>query len=155
MMLKLNCIFANILELMEEKIIMDSLSDLRTAAAEFLRKTAGRNIIAFYARMGGGKTTFITELCRQQGVEDVVCSPTFTIANEYRTKEGTPVFHFDFYRIERLSEAEDIGIDEYFDSGFPCYIEWPENIEGLLPEETLRVDMEVDDSGRRTLKFTL
>lgn len=136
-------------------ITMKDLSCLPAAAEEFLRETAGHNIIAFYAKMGGGKTTFITELCRQQGVEDTVCSPTFTIANEYRTEKGLPIYHFDFYRIERLSEAEDIGIGEYFDSGFPCYIEWPENIEELLPEETVRVYIDAHDDGSRTLRFDI
>lgn len=137
------------------EITMKDLSELPEAAKEFLKETAGHDIIAFYAKMGGGKTTFITELCRQQGVEDTVCSPTFTIANEYRTEAGNPIYHFDFYRIEKLAEAEDIGVDEYFDSGFPCYIEWPENIEELLPEETLRVYIDVDEDGARRLMFTL
>lgn len=137
------------------EITMKDLSELPEAAKEFLKETAGHDIIAFYAKMGGGKTTFITELCRQQGVEDTVCSPTFTIANEYRTEAGNPIYHFDFYRIEKLAEAEDIGVDEYFDSGFPCYIEWPENIEELLPEETLRVYIDVDEEGARRLRFTL
>lgn len=137
------------------EITMKDLSELPEAAKEFLKETAGHDIIAFYAKMGGGKTTFITELCRQQGVEDTVCSPTFTIANEYRTEAGNPIYHFDFYRIEKLAEAEDIGVDEYFDSGFPCYIEWPENIEELLPEETLRVHIDVDEDGARRLRFTL
>lgn len=134
-------------------ITMEDISGLPAAAAEFLKETAGEKIMAFYAKMGGGKTTFITELCRQLGVEDVVCSPTFTIVNEYRTGNGQPVYHFDFYRIEKLSEAMDIGVEEYFDSGDLCLIEWPENIEELLPEETLRVCIDVDDNGRRTISF--
>ena len=113
------------------QITMKDLSCLPAAAEEFLRETAGHNIIAFYAKMGGGKTTFITELCRQQGVEDTVCSPTFTIANEYRTEKGLPIYHFDFYRINSIAEARNIGLDEYFTSDALCFVEWPEKADGL------------------------
>lgn len=135
------------------QITMEDRSCIPAAAAEFLKKTQGKNIIAFYAKMGGGKTTFITELCRQLGVEDTVCSPTFTIVNEYEGARGQAIYHFDFYRVEKLSEAMDIGVEEYFDSGALCLIEWPENIEELLPEETLRVRIDVDDRGKRTISF--
>ena len=104
--------------------------------------------------MGAGKTTFTTALCKELGVrEDAVSSPTFAIVNEYRTAAGEPLFHFDFYRIERLEEALDIGLYDYLDSGCLCLIEWPENIEGLLPEETLRVHIAVGDDGSRTLSW--
>lgn len=138
-----------------EHITIKDLASLPEAARLFIEKTAGRKIIAFYAGMGGGKTTFITEICRQLGAEDTVCSPTFTIVNEYRTADGSMICHFDFYRITKLSEAMDIGLDEYFDGDALCLIEWPENIEELLPEETLKVRITVNDDESRTLEFEL
>lgn len=138
-----------------EHITIKDLASLPEAARLFIEKTSGRRIIAFYAGMGGGKTTFITEICRQLGAEDTVCSPTFTIVNEYRTADGNTICHFDFYRITKLSEAMDIGLDEYFDGDALCLIEWPENIEELLPEETLKVRIAVNDDESRTLEFEL
>ena len=104
--------------------------------------------------MGAGKTTFTTALCRRLGVGDAVCSPTFTIVNEYLTASGEPVYHFDFYRINSPSEAMDIGFYDYVDSGNLCLIEWPENIESLLPEETLAVGISVRDDGARVLEWS-
>ena len=135
------------------EIIINGTADLDRAARVFLEKSAGSPIVAFYGQMGAGKTTFITALCRAMGVEDVVTSPTFTIVNEYRDGKGDPVYHFDFYRINRLSEAMDIGLFEYFDSGFPCFMEWPEMIQELLPEETLKVQILTDDENTRRLLF--
>lgn len=137
------------------EIIINGTGDLPEAAKTFLEKKGKSSIIAFYGPMGAGKTTFITALCRELGVDDVVNSPTFTIANEYRTLDGTPVYHFDFYRINRLSEAMDIGLYEYFDSGDLCLIEWPEMIEELLPEEALKVKIEVVDEDTRKLTFQI
>ena len=135
------------------EIIINGLEDLPRAAKVFLEKKGGATIIAFYGAMGAGKTTFITALCRTLGVKDDVNSPTFTIVNEYRSGSGEPVYHFDFYRINRLSEAMDIGLYEYFDSGNLCLIEWPEMIEELLPEETLKVQILTDDARTRSLLF--
>ena len=104
--------------------------------------------------MGAGKTTFCTALCRVLGVEsDTVSSPTFAIVNEYLTSAGETVYHFDFYRISRPEEALDIGLYDYLDSGVLCLMEWPENVEGLLPEETLHVSIEVGEDGSRTLSW--
>lgn len=125
-----------------------------TAARKFLTAVSGHSIIAFKAPMGAGKTTFISALCRELGVrEDAVGSPTFAIVNEYRTASGDPVFHFDFYRIERPEEALDIGLYDYLDSGCLCLIEWPENIEGLLPDDTLIVNIDVLPDGTRKLRW--
>ena len=135
------------------EIIINGTQDLPRAAGAFLDHIGERRIIAFYGSMGAGKTTFITALCAALGVRDVVNSPTFTIVNEYRAGSGEPVYHFDFYRINRLSEALDIGLYEYFDSGSLCLVEWPEMIEELLPEETLKVQILVDDAETRTLLF--
>lgn len=99
------------------------------------------DVVAFYGTMGAGKTTLIKNLCHKMGVTDEVNSPTFAIVNEYVTDDGTPVYHFDFYRIKRIEEAYDIGYENYFYSGCLCLIEWPELIEPLLPDRCLRVDI--------------
>ena len=139
---------------MKHEIIIASLASIDAAAKDFLRQTSGRNIIAFYAPMGSGKTTFTTAICRALGVkEDAVSSPTFSIVNEYRTATGEPMFHFDFYRINKLSEALDIGLYDYLDMGALCIMEWPENIEEILPEETLRVHITVNPDESRTVSW--
>jgi tRNA threonylcarbamoyladenosine biosynthesis protein TsaE len=120
-------------------IAIDSLESIDAAAGEFAAALGENRIVAFYGSMGAGKTTFISALCRYFGVEDDVCSPTFTIVNEYRAADGDSIFHFDFYRIESLKEAVDIGFEEYLYSGSLCLIEWPEKVEPLLPEQTLNV----------------
>ncbi len=135
------------------EIIINGTQDLPRAARAFLDHIGDSRVIAFYGSMGAGKTTFITALCEALGVRDVVNSPTFTIVNEYRDGAGEPVYHFDFYRINRLSEALDIGLYEYFDSGALCLVEWPEMIEELLPEDVLKVQILVDDADTRTLLF--
>ena len=135
------------------KISIQNISCIEDAAREFLRQTQGVTVYAFYGRMGAGKTTFISALCSVLGVGDEVASPTFTIVNEYRASDGTPVFHFDFYRIENLSEVLDIGYEEYLDSGGICLMEWPEKIEELLPEDALRVSIVEEEDGSRTVTF--
>jgi tRNA threonylcarbamoyladenosine biosynthesis protein TsaE len=139
---------------MQHRIIIKDLSDIDRAAQEFLSIVGNGRIIAFYAPMGAGKTTFTTAICRALGVDgDAVSSPTFAIVNEYRTSEGESIFHFDFYRITRIAEALDIGFYDYIDSGCTCILEWPENIEDLLPEETLKVSIDVQDDGSRLLRW--
>ena len=135
-------------------IRIESTAGLETAAREFLAAVGDRRLIAFFAPMGAGKTTFITAVCKVLGVrEDAVSSPTFAIVNEYRTASGEPVYHFDFYRIEKLEEALDIGLYDYLDSGALCLMEWPENIEPLLPPDTLRVRISVGPDGSRLVSF--
>ena len=139
---------------MEHRITIPRLEEIDSAARRFLKETAGHRLIAFHAPMGAGKTTFTAALCRAKGVrEDAVSSPTFAIVNEYRTADGEPLFHFDFYRIARLEEALDIGLYDYLDSGCLCLMEWPENVEGLLPEDTLHVDIAVAEDGTRVLTW--
>ncbi len=139
---------------MVHQIDIPSLDALQQTARQFLSETAGHSLIAFYAPMGAGKTTFTTALCKELGVrEDAVSSPTFAIVNEYRTVSGDPVYHFDFYRIEKTEEALDIGFFDYVDSGCLCLMEWPENIEDILPEETLRVHLSVNPDQSRTLRW--
>lgn len=139
---------------MKHQIQIAGLQDLERAAREFLQLLGGRTLVAFYAPMGAGKTTFTTAVCKELGVEeDAISSPTFAIVNEYRGKGGRPVFHFDFYRIDHPAEALDIGLYDYLDSGELCLMEWPENVEGLLPEETLRVQISVQPDGSRLLSW--
>lgn len=136
------------------QIIVHNLEDLSRAAREFLDMTKGSTLIAFFAPMGAGKTTFTTAICKELGVkEDAISSPTFAIVNEYRAGNGEPVFHFDFYRITKEAEALDIGLYDYLDSGYLCLMEWPENIEALLPEETLKVSISVQPDGSRLISW--
>lgn len=136
---------------MKHEVIIRGTEDLDRAAAEFLEKIGDNNLIAFFAPMGAGKTTFTTAICRALGVNDPVGSPTFAIVNEYMRADGEPMYHFDFYRINKLSEAMDIGLEDYLYSGCLCIMEWPENIEDLLPEETLMVRITVNPDQSRTL----
>ena len=138
---------------MTHEIIIRNLSDIDRAAEEVLRAIGDRKIIAFFAPMGAGKTTFTTALCNRLGVKDPVCSPTFTIVNEYLTADGEPVYHFDFYRICKIPEALDIGFYDYMDSGCLCLIEWAENIESILPEEALRVSISVNADQSRSISW--
>ena len=143
-------IFAHV----KHRIEIKSLAEIDRAAREFLKEIGDNCLVAFYAPMGAGKTTFTTAVCKALGVkEDAISSPTFAIVNEYRARGGEPVFHFDFYRIERPEEALDIGLYDYLDSGCLCLMDWPENIEGLLPEETLRVKISVLDDDSRVLEW--
>ena len=139
---------------MRHTIIIKDLEDIDRAAGEFLSEIGENKLVAFYAPMGAGKTTFTTALCRRLGVnEDAVSSPTFAIVNEYRTGSGEPMYHFDFYRITKTAEALDIGFYDYVDSGCLCIMEWPENIEELLPDDTLRVTIKVNSDESRTLEW--
>ena len=139
---------------MVHQITIKSLEELDRAAGTFLREIGDHSLIAFYAPMGAGKTTFTTAVCKALGVrEDAVSSPTFAIVNEYRAASGEPVYHFDFYRIGKVSEALDIGFYDYIDSGALCLMEWPENIEEILPEETLKVHISVLPDESRLLTW--
>ena len=139
---------------MRNIIHIPNLESIDDAAKEFLKRTEGNSVIAFYAPMGAGKTTFTSALCRALGVRnDAVSSPTFAIVNEYRSAAGEPIYHFDFYRIDNIAEALDIGFYDYVDSGCLCIMEWPENIEEIIPEETLRVRISVSPDGSRVLSW--
>lgn len=129
-----------------------SLNELHEAARRFISLMDGNSVFAFYGNMGAGKTTFIKALCEELGVtDDVINSPTFAIVNEYRTRKGRTIYHFDCYRIARLREALDMGCEDYFDSGELCLIEWPENIEPLLPGNCVDVHITVGDDESRTV----
>ena len=135
------------------KVVIRNVNDLQRAAREFLSLIGDTERVAFFAPMGAGKTTFITALCKELGVSDPVCSPTFTIINEYLTAAGKPIYHFDFYRLTKISEAYDIGVEDYFYSGNLCLMEWPENIEDILPADTLRVTIKILEDQSRELDF--
>ncbi|HHU34383.1 MAG TPA: tRNA (adenosine(37)-N6)-threonylcarbamoyltransferase complex ATPase subunit type 1 TsaE [Bacteroidetes bacterium] len=127
--------------------------ELKEAAERLLKETEGRRIYALFGAMGAGKTTFVKAICEVLGSTDTVVSPTFTIVNEYTTKEKDPVYHFDFYRINKITEVYDIGIDEYFDSGNFCFMEWPELVEEILPPETVRVNINIMPDDSREITF--
>ena len=138
---------------MKKEIVIKNTADLDRAAAEFLEEIGDRTLVAFFAPMGAGKTTFTTAICKALGVTDPVGSPTFAIVNEYMRSDGDPMYHFDFYRINRPQEAIEIGLYDYLDSGCLCIMEWPENIEDLLPEETLKVYFTINPDQSRTLAW--
>ena len=138
---------------MKKKILIRSVENIDEAAVEFLKRKQASTVIALYGEMGAGKTTFTKALCKVLGVVDGVNSPTFNLINEYRTDKGEVVYHFDFYRINKLEEAYDIGFEEFIESGNLCIIEWPEKIEQILPSDTLRVKISVLKDGSRELAF--
>lgn len=137
-----------------EKIEIDDRRELPLAAKAIIDRTSCRGVVAFFGEMGAGKTTLIREVCAQLGVEDTVTSPTFALVNHYFSEEAGDIFHFDFYRIEKLEEAYDLGYDEYFDSGALCLVEWPEKIESLLPEETVKVGIEITGPSSRIVTIS-
>ncbi len=124
---------------------------LEDAARQLLEAFPNQRIFAFYGEMGVGKTTFIKALCRALKVTDVTSSPSYGLIHEYRTVQGTSVYHFDFYRIEAVEEVYDIGYEEYMYSGEYCFLEWPELIDAILPEDTVRIVMSTQDKGVRNL----
>ena len=132
---------------------INGLGDLSEAAEEILHALDGRNVVAFFGAMGAGKTTLIREICAQLGSEDVVTSPTFALVNRYESGKGRPLYHFDFYRIERAEEAFDMGYEEYFYSEGLCFVEWSEKIEELLPDDVMRVSIEVLSPTKRHIEI--
>jgi tRNA threonylcarbamoyladenosine biosynthesis protein TsaE len=152
---------------MEIRII--DLEHIREAAREFIAQIGDHRVFAFYGKMGAGKTTFVKAVCEELGVDDVITSPTFAIVNEYTVSQNSSLFtlhsslssllsslstiyHFDFYRIKRLEEVYDMGYEDYFYSGALCFIEWPELIEELLPDDAVRVTIEEQADGSRRVK---
>lgn len=131
-------------------ITIRDIEDLPRAATQLIEAIGERRIVALRGKMGAGKTTLVAEMMRQLKMDDEASSPTFAIANEYHSSEtGQTVYHFDFYRLESSAEAFDIGIEDYWDSGNLCLMEWTENIEDILPDETLFVEIEEQPDGSR------
>lgn len=135
-------------------LVIKSLDQIDQVAEAFLVLTHDYPVIAFNGQMGAGKTTFIKALCKKLDVVDEVNSPTFAIINEYATKWSELVYHFDFYRLKDLKEAMNIGAEDYFFSGNKCFIEWPDVVDDILPDNYLRVDI-VELDGKRELRFQL
>ncbi len=126
-----------------QPIPVNSIGELPATAKKILEAFPDTKLFAFYGAMGAGKTSLIKAICLQLGVTENTSSPTFAIVNEYHSAKDTRIFHFDFYRMEKLTEAFDIGFEEYLDSGSPCLIEWPEKVEVLLPPDTVRLRIDV------------
>ena len=136
-----------------KSIQIKSLDNIAEAAKEFIAQMGDETVYAFNGEMGAGKTTFINALCKALGVEDdTTNSPSFSIINEYRSDTTAElIYHFDLYRLESLEEAFDIGVEDYFDSGALCFLEWPERIEDILPHDTVKVNIVVNDDDTRTI----
>lgn len=135
------------------EIRINNIDDIACAARRFIDNMPQGKVFAFYGKMGAGKTTFIKAICEELGVKDVITSPTFAIVNEYEGDGNATIYHFDFYRIKKLDEVYDMGYEEYFFSGNPCFIEWPELIEDLLPEDVTKVTIEEAEDGSRLVTF--
>ena len=134
-------------------IVIKDIDHIREAAREFIEHIGDHRVFAFYGKMGAGKTTFVKAICEELGVDDVITSPTFAIINEYETPSNSPIYHFDFYRIKKLEEVYDMGYEDYFYSGSLCFIEWPELIEEILPDDAVRVSIAEQEDGSRTVTF--
>ncbi|MBB4036385.1 tRNA threonylcarbamoyladenosine biosynthesis protein TsaE [Dysgonomonas hofstadii] len=134
---------------------IESLDKINEAAIEFIKAMGDNTVFAFRGEMGAGKTTLIKAICENLGVSDTINSPTFAIINEYRSDSGELIYHFDFYRINKIEEAFDFGYEDYFYSGSLCFIEWPEKIESLLPKDTVNVYIKASEGGSRDIKIDL
>ena len=132
--------------------IVFSLDQIKEVAEQILAQNP-KKIILFNGEMGVGKTTLIKQLCKNLGVEEATSSPTFSLVNEYYTTNNQTVYHFDFYRLNKETEALDMGVDDYLYSGNWCFIEWSEKIANLLPEETSTINIELLADGKRNLEL--
>lgn len=135
-----------------KRLEIDSLSDLKYVAQEVVESLDGRTVVLLRGEMGAGKTTLISRIAAYLGAEDVVTSPTFALVNQYQGRECR-IFHFDFYRIEEIEEVFDLGYEEYFYSGDLCFVEWPEKIEPLLPDDAMTVRITVGDDEHRIFEI--
>jgi len=135
------------------EIKIQHIEEIREAAQQFIENIGDHRVFAFYGKMGAGKTTFIKAICEELRVNDVITSPTFAIVNEYTIPNGQCIYHFDFYRIKKLEEVYDMGFEDYFYSGALCFIEWPELIEEVLPEDAVKVSICENADGSRTVCY--
>jgi tRNA threonylcarbamoyladenosine biosynthesis protein TsaE len=136
-------------------IELKTLADLPSAAMKFLEETDNRKVFAFNGQMGAGKTTFIVSLLTAMGVEDIEGSPTYSLVNTYETPAFGKIFHFDLYRLNSEEEAYDIGIEEMLYGGGYCFIEWPDKIPNLLPENTIWTKIQTNENGERTISIDI
>lgn len=136
-------------------IKIESLDKIDEAALEFIRAMGDNTVFAFHGDIGAGKTTFIKAICENLGVSDTINSPTFAIVNEYRSDSGELIYHFDFYRINKIEEVFDFGYEDYFYSGSLCFIEWPEKVDTLLPKDTVNVYVKVQEDGSREVSLSI
>lgn len=132
---------------------INSLEEINSIAAEFIKLIKDKRIFALHGAMGVGKTTFVKAICEELGVTDTINSPTFAIVNEYHTQKENVIYHFDFYRIDDVQEAYDFGYEDYFYSNAMCFIEWPEKINSILPGETVNVFFEEQADGSRCVQI--
>ena len=132
---------------------IDSLSELDNVAEQIISSLDGRNVVLFRGGMGAGKTTLISRIVAQLGAEDTVTSPTFALVNEYEGADKMLIYHFDFYRIDKVEEVFDLGYEEYFYSGDLCLVEWPEKIEALIPDDVMTVSITIDSDSARTFEI--
>ena len=128
-------------------------ADLTALGGKPIKTTYAHTATRDRAMVGAGKTTFVKAICEELGVEDVITSPTFALVNEYTAGNGDPIYHFDFYRIKKIDEVYDMGYEDYFYSGNLCFLEWPELIEDLLPEDCTKVTITVEEDGSRSVEF--
>lgn len=133
------------------RIEIPSVDKIQEAARQFVCQMGDAKVFAFYGKMGAGKTTFIKAICQELGVEDVITSPTFALVNEYTAGDGSPIFHFDFYRVKKLEEVYDMGYEDYFYSGALCLMEWPELVEELLSQDAVAVTIHANADGSRSI----
>ncbi len=131
-----------------------SLEDIGQLSHQVIKAASGRNIWIFEGEMGAGKTTLIKAICKELGVIGHIQSPTFSIINEYLSSSGKTIFHFDFYRLRNEIEALDFGIEEYFDSGNICLLEWAEKVESLLPNNCFKIKISLTDDLGRNIEFS-
>ena len=141
------------------EIKIQDIEHIRETAREFIKHIGDRRVFAFYGKMGAGKTTFVKAICEELGVENVITSPTFAVINEYSLstihdpRSTDTIYHFDFYRIKKIEEVYDMGYEDYFYSDALCFIEWPELIEELLPEDAVKVSITENTDGTRTVRL--
>jgi len=129
------------------------LQDLDAISKDIIRSAQGLSVWLINGEMGAGKTTLAKSICRELSVTEVVSSPTFSIINEYTTAEGKSIFHFDFYRLKSEVEAFDIGVNEYFESGSICLVEWAEKIPSLIPEHYFEITLQINDLTSRAMYY--